>query len=370
MSSKVFIIALAVWSINAFADEVGSMLPDVVRSHQQCALRQFFELVKTTDHFDPNLKGKAVEQCESVLEPLKSAIINKTGNAALAETTAEKIRKSSERGITIAAKAYIEKRDPAEVRDEVLRTTSTKPKSTTQKCQNEFWLKIAKDLLEKPAKPGQPTTVDQAQRMQPFNISAQYMEDMFVKTCELKEVSSQLQGPQFQALCPHSKSTYRVQCYKEWLSSQDVSYASLVSLLDTVATGVAIMDKNAGADKNVAILMMIDANLIPLERLSTAKNVAFTPVIMTPSMRQAALDLHLSANPQAMMTTEKNGLKQVERQTFSETKQRLISVLEAKLSEVRQAWAREPASASTKSWIESSIKSLSDRIKRAKSRQI
>lgn len=117
MLAKIFILAMAFGSISAFADDINAMLKQVIPEHQKCALQKFVELMKTTDHVDPNLNRESVEQCEALLEPLKNLIISKTGDPAMAERLVEKVRRASMRGVGVAAAGVLAKRGIATAQD-------------------------------------------------------------------------------------------------------------------------------------------------------------------------------------------------------------------------------------------------------------
>lgn len=213
------------------------------------------------------------------------------------------------------------------------------------------------------------------QKLQPLIVSNQYLENLAVKTCEIQNVKKQFEGSGYEKFCPVTKSKLKVECFKDWLKSQDISYTPVISLLDTVATSIALKDKASGADGNIVTLLMIDANLIPLERMSTSKNVAFTPTVVTPAMRETAREYHWKSRPEEIMKLEKQKLRQVEKQMFAQMKVRVLPLLEQKLSEIRAGAGRRPASVfpsdrDSDTWVKNAINSLDERIQKLKAREI
>jgi len=84
---------------------------NLIALHQRCVLHAFVKNIKILRSFDPDLLDKSISQCESLLGPLKSAIISRTNDAGFAESQLDKIRQASKRGVAIALVGYIAGRD-------------------------------------------------------------------------------------------------------------------------------------------------------------------------------------------------------------------------------------------------------------------
>jgi len=222
-----------------------------------------------------------------------------------------------------------------------------------QKCTRDFWDQVARDLKSD----------KDAKKMQAISVSNQYLRRIAIESCVLEGIQTRFKDDvNLHGLCPKSDSGLKIDCYREWTARREINYSGLIGIFDAVATSVAAMDKNAGADQTEVTLHMIDANLVPLENLKLKHNVAFTPLKVTPRMRQIADELKRLESPDVTMKVEQQRLQQVEREMFAKSKDRILPQLEGKLSNLR-------ASAPSKE-LSLEIESLEERIQKVRAREL
>jgi hypothetical protein len=87
--------------------------PTLVSRHQRCVIDAFARKVRAARKPDPTLLQQSVEDCESLLAPLRRRILRQTHDAKFAESMLAKIRQASKRGVTVAFLGFLATRPPA-----------------------------------------------------------------------------------------------------------------------------------------------------------------------------------------------------------------------------------------------------------------
>jgi hypothetical protein len=80
---------------------------NLIAAHQRCVLEAFTRNAKNAQQFDPELLDRAISDCENILEPLKKAIQERTGNPEFVEAVLQKLRSASKRGASVALAGYL-----------------------------------------------------------------------------------------------------------------------------------------------------------------------------------------------------------------------------------------------------------------------
>jgi len=99
LAASLFLFSILASSSPGAADVIDQKL---VALHQRCVFQKFAQAVKRARQFDPDLLGKSVAECESLLQPLKSKIIELTSDPAFADEVLAKVREASRRGVAVA----------------------------------------------------------------------------------------------------------------------------------------------------------------------------------------------------------------------------------------------------------------------------
>jgi hypothetical protein len=183
-----------------------------------------------------------------------------------------------------------------------------------------------------------------------LNPELRYQHEESVRVCVASKVKMAFYSNANAKLCPKSKTKYKMECFREWVSAQPIGFSTQIVQLSATAADIANLDReNEELKQDVILPMLLDSILISIEKFSSAHT-------------------QIAKNAKAEELVK---LQEQERKMFSKAKLDLIPLMESQIKKMSEAAALEPAAdGKTQDWLATSIRALQTRVDKVKLKQI